>query len=307
MRVLAIGECMAELAPSETEGDLRLGFAGDTFNTAWYLAQVAPEMQVSYLTAVGDDAISEKMKTFVIESRIDDQFVQVIPNKTVGLYIVSLDQGERSFSYWRGQSAARSLADKSTVLNEAMSKADLIYFSGITLAILPIEGRISLISALKKARNQGKIIAFDPNLRPKLWTSDAEMKKAIMDGAKVSDIVLPSFEDEAAWFNDTNPTATADRYLTAGATTIVVKDGANPVLYAQGQTYAKIPVNPVELLVDSTAAGDAFNAGFFAKYNDNETLKNATQYACNLSREVVQQRGALVQIEIANLSDTSSS
>ena len=88
MRVLGIGECMAELAPSETEGDLRLGFAGDTFNTAWYLAQVAPEMQVSYLTAVGDDAISEKMKTFVIDSRIDDQFVQVIPNKTVGLYIV---------------------------------------------------------------------------------------------------------------------------------------------------------------------------------------------------------------------------
>lgn len=187
MRVLAIGECMAEMAPTESEGEFRLGFAGDTFNTAWYLAQCAPDTQVSYLTAGGDDGISQKMTALMRDSGIDDKFVQVSPDKTVGLYLISLDNGERSFSYWRGQSAAKTLADDPAVLDDAMAQSDLIYFSGITLAILAPDARANLLAALRKARAAGKTIAFDPNLRPKLWSSKATMTQAIMDGATVSD------------------------------------------------------------------------------------------------------------------------
>lgn len=301
MRVLAIGECMAEMAPTDTLGDFRLGFAGDTFNTAWYLARCAPDAQVSYLTAVGDDTISQKMTALMRASGIDDRFVQVIPNKTVGLYLISLDHGERSFSYWRGQSAAKTLADNPAQLDAAMATSDLIYFSGITLAILAPKARATLLNALRQARANGKTIAFDPNLRPKLWTSGTEMTDAIMAGAAVSDIVLPSFEDEADWFNDATPTATADRYLAAGAVTVIVKNGAAPVLYAQGGTYAEIPVTPVDTLVDSTAAGDSFNAGVFARHAAGDSIENGIAYACAMSRAVVQERGALVPIDPAAL------
>ena len=124
MRVLAIGECMAELAPMDTDGDLRLGFAGDTFNTAWYLARCAPDAHVSYLTALGDDAISQKMAAFMRDSGIDDRFVQVAKGRTVGLYMITLDEGERSFSYWRGQSAAKALAnDPAALLGGAAADA----------------------------------------------------------------------------------------------------------------------------------------------------------------------------------------
>ncbi|MCI5041860.1 MAG: PfkB family carbohydrate kinase, partial [Donghicola eburneus] len=61
MRFLAIGECMAEMSSSNKEGDFRLGFAGDTYNTAWYLARLRPDFEVSYFTAVGDDDISYRM------------------------------------------------------------------------------------------------------------------------------------------------------------------------------------------------------------------------------------------------------
>lgn len=301
MRVLAIGECMAEMAPTDTGGDFRLGFAGDTFNTAWYLARCAPDAQVSYLTAVGDDTISRQMKALMRDSGIDDRFVQIAPNKTVGLYLISLDQGERSFSYWRGQSAAKSLANDVSVLDAAMAASDLIYFSGITLAILSLDRRAALIDALRKARVAGKTIAFDPNLRPQLWLSDAEMTDAIMEGATVSDLVLPSFEDEADWFKDANPKATADRYLTAGAMTVIVKNGANPVLYAEGGTYAEIAVTPVDTLVDTTAAGDSFNAGVFARHAAGDTIANGIAYACAMSRAVVQHRGALVPIDPTTL------
>jgi len=301
MRVLAIGECMAEMAPTDTTGEFRLGFAGDTFNTAWYLARCAPDAQVSYLTAVGDDAISQKMTALMRDSGIDDRFVQVSPDRTLGLYLISLDQGERSFSYWRGQSAAKTLADDTEALDAAMASSDLIYFSGITLAILAPKARATLLNALRTARAAGKTIAFDPNLRPKLWSSDVEMTNAIMQGAAVSDLVLPSFEDEADWFKDANPKATADRYFGAGAVTVIVKNGADPVLYAEGGDYAEVPVTPVATLVDTTAAGDSFNAGVFARHAAGDSIANGIAFACAMSRAVVQQRGALVPIDPATL------
>ncbi len=301
MRFLAIGECMAELAPSEIDGDFRLGFAGDTFNTVWYLARCAPDVDASYLTAVGDDALSLKMTAFMKESGINTRYVQTAPGKTVGLYLISLDAGERSFSYWRGQSAAKTLADDPVLLDEAMAASDVIYFSGITLAILPSGKRTALLNALKTARAAGKTIAFDPNLRPSLWTSDAKMTQAIMAGAAVSDIALPSFEDEAAWFKDANPQATADRYLAAGVVTVVVKNGADPVLYAEGGASGEVAVTPLTDLADTTAAGDSFNAGFFARHAAGDSIAQGIAYACALSRAVVQQRGALVVVDPASL------
>ena len=301
MRVLAIGECMGELSPTGTAGEFRLGFAGDTFNTAWYLARCAPDVEVAYLTAVGDDATSAQMAAFVRDSGIDDTFVQVAAGKTIGLYMISLSNGERSFSYWRGQSAARTLADDPALLDAAMGSADLIYFSGITLAILTPESRAALLSALRTARSAGKTIAFDPNLRPRLWASGTDMMDAIMQGAAVSDMALPSFEDEAEWFNDASPRATAERYLAAGAQTVVVKNGADPVLFCDPTTSADHPVAPVEALVDSTAAGDSFNAGIFAGLAAGHSLAEAVANACALSRAVVQHRGALVAVDPGDL------
>ena len=306
MRVLAIGEVMAEMAPTDKAGEFRLGFAGDTFNTAWYLAKCVPDVTVPYLTVIGDDTISQNLTAFMRESGIDDSFVQTSTDRTIGLYLIALDKGERSFSYWRGQSAARTLANDPDRLDTAMAEADVIYFSGITLAILDPDQRAVLLSALRDARRRGRAIAFDPNLRPKLWTSSNEMTDAIMQGASISDIVLPSFEDEASWFNDATPQATAKRYKDAGATTIVVKNGEAPVLYTEGSQTGEVPVAPVAQVIDTTAAGDSFNAGIFAGHALGMSLHDGVAYACALSREVVQQKGALVEIDPAALTRKSA-
>ena len=305
MRVLAIGECMAEMAPAETDGQFRLGFAGDTFNTAWYLARSAPEAHVAYYTAVGDDAISHDMRALMRDSHIDDQHVLTAPDKTVGLYLISLNDGERSFSYWRGQSAARTLADDPAALSAAMAEADLIYFSGITLGVLPGQGRAALLTALRDARAAGKTIAFDPNLRPKLWSSGDEMTAEIMLGAAVSDLVLPSYEDEADWFNDASPQATAQRYLDAGAATVVVKNGADAVLFADKGAFGEVSVAALDTVVDTTAAGDSFNAGIFAAMTAGAPLDCGIETACALSRVVIAHRGALVPVDTAALPSAS--
>ncbi|SLN63152.1 sugar kinase [Pseudooctadecabacter jejudonensis] len=297
MRVLCIGECMAELAPSDVAGDFRLGFAGDTFNTAWYLARLAPQADVAYFSAVGDDAISNDMRTFIRAGDIDDTDVQTRAGRTVGLYMIALKDGERSFSYWRGQSAARTLADDPAALANAMDRADVIYFSGITLGILDPAGRDTLLEALANARANGKTIAFDPNLRPKLWANGEEMTAQIMRGAAVSDIALPSFEDEADWFGDADPQATANRYLGAGCPSVVVKNGAADVLYVDQGQWGTVTVAALDIVIDTTAAGDSFNAGVFAAIVTGQPLDKGIHTACTLSRQVIGHKGALVPVD----------
>lgn len=303
MRILAIGECMAEMAPADAPSTYQLGFAGDTFNTAWYLGWLSPETPVSYFTAVGDDAISARMLSAMRESGVDTQQVRMVPNRSVGLYLITLDNGERSFSYWRGQSAARLLAEDKQALAQAMMQSDLIYFSGITLAILNPEGRADLLDAARTAREAGKRIAFDPNLRPHLWDSPSEMTESIMQAAAVCDVALPSFEDEARWFSDTNPAATLQRYASVGADTIVVKNGAETVLFRSRGAEGSVHVPPLGSVVDTTAAGDSFNAGILAGLATDSPLPDSIALACKLAGQVVQGKGALVPLSQSLLDD----
>ena len=301
MRVLAIGECMAELAPAEAPGNYRLGFAGDTFNTAWYLARLRPDMAVSFQTAIGTDAISRQLREAVAGCGIGTDHIRTVPDRTVGLYLITLTDGERSFSYWRDHSAARLLADDAEALAHAMEEADLVYFSGITLAILAPAARKTLLDALRTARAAGKRIAFDPNLRPRLWSDMGEMTETIMQGAAICDIALPSFEDEARWFDDADPEATADRYTAAGAETVVVKNGSDPVHYRQGDAQGAYPVPPLSSVIDTTAAGDSFNAAILAGIADDSPMEASIARACRLAGQVVQGRGALVPVDPARV------
>lgn len=293
-RFLAIGECMIEMAP-DGSGLYTMKFAGDTFNTAWYARQLASaETEVAYLSAVGDDAPSEKMTDFMRESGVIPELA-VRTGGNLGLYMVSLQNGERSFSYWRSTAAARTLADDLDTL-PGLSAGDMAFFSGISIAILPEAGRRRLLDVLAKARAEGVQIVFDPNLRPRLWKDTEEMCHWITEAAKVADIAMPSFEDEETFFGDADIRATSDRYRAAGARLIVTKDGSEPVLIMDGDTeYTATPCK-VDNVVDTTAAGDAFNAGFLMALSAGATPGDAAQAGCDLASKVVTRRGALVDL-----------
>ncbi len=301
MRFLAIGECMAELAPLDTPGDFRLGFAGDTFNTAWYLRQLRSDAQVAYFTALGSDDISDRMLDFMACAGIGTAHIARCPGRSVGMYLISLNDGERSFSYWRDSSAARLLAGDEAALARAVRSAEFVYFSGITLAILSDAARGRFLQALMWARAQGKIIAFDPNLRPRLWPDQGQMVAAIIQGAEVSDIALPSFEDEAAHFGDADPKATADRYLRAGASTVIVKNGAEPVHFIHHGAMGVVPVARIGRAVDTTSAGDSFNAGYLAALDADLPMESRIALASAVAGQVIAAKGALVSLDRAQL------
>lgn len=272
-----------------------MGFAGDTFNTAWYAARVAgADIDVAYLTAIGDDEPSREMVRFIEASGIRP-VVSVVEGRSVGLYVISLKDGERSFSYWRDASAARRLTDQLGGL-EALREGDVAFFSGISLAILDDECREKLLAACADARLRGVTIAFDPNLRPRLWSSAEDMCKWITRAADVSDIALPSFEDEESYFGDADREATAQRYQQSGVELVIVKDGAGPVLVAEANSRQEVTPQSVDAVIDSTAAGDSFNGQFLSAWMQGKPTREAAAMACELSRKVIRAPGALVEV-----------
>lgn len=300
LRVVSIGECMVEMAPVGMTGDFHKSFAGDTFNTAWYLKTLRPGWSVRYVTCVGRDAMSAQMVAMMDAADIDTAHIQYSDTRTVGLYLISLDNGERSFAYWRDQAAARQLADDPEVVEAAIRDADVVFFSGITMAILAPQTRANLLQVFDKARKSGKTIAFDPNLRPRLWTSMDEMRSVIMDAAAVSDIVLPSFDEEAEHFGDAELADVAKRYRTAGAQCVVVKNGAGTVHYDQLERSGNVTPDPLHDIVDTTSAGDSFNAGLFRGLGLGLPLEDAILDAAKVARQVIGQRGALVPIALSD-------
>lgn len=290
--ILCVGECMVELAPAG-DGLFRQGFAGDTFNTAWYLRRLG--QAVGYFTCLGQDPMSDRMIAFFEAEGIDARTIARIPDRAPGLYMISLDRGERSFSYWRDRAAARLLARDEVRLRAAVATAEVVVFSGITLAVQETDAdRDLFLAALADHRAAGLGVVFDPNLRERLWGDAETMRQFVTRAAAVSSIVLPSFDEDRAAFGDGTPAATIARYRKAGAGTVVVKNGTAPVeawsTDGGSARHAPIPVEPV----DTTAAGDSFNAGFLNARLRGADLAGALRAGAELSARVVTARGALV-------------
>jgi len=291
--LIGIGEAMAEIAPV-ADGLYAQGFAGDTLNTCWYLKRILGDIRrVGYLTRVGEDALSRGLVELLVKSGIDASAVSRDPERTLGLYLISLEGAERRFSYWRDQSAARRLADDPAALDEALRDAALIHVSGITLAIIGPNGRRNLLAALAKARARGVRVSFDPNVRRRLWPDEATLRAALTEMFSSCDIALPSFDDEAGVWGDTDPLNSVARIAALGVKEIVVKNGAGPAFILADGEEAVAPARATSDARDTTGAGDSFNAGYLAARIAGLSAIEACEFAHQLAAEVVRHPGAL--------------
>jgi 2-dehydro-3-deoxygluconokinase len=293
-RFLAIGECMVELSGG-LDGMFKIGFAGDTLNTAWYARTgLGQGWDVAYFTAIGDDLYSQAMRKFLNDGNIETDFVHSISGKRPGLYIIHQENGDRQFTYWRENSAARQLADDRQALNDAVDGANCIYFSGITLAILVPKRRDDLLNAIQAARKNNVLVGFDPNIRAALWPDKNELLRALRDAASVSDIVLPTFSDEVGLFADSSVEHMMARYHAAGAREVISKDGANPVCLSFDGDTSFVPVATVENIVDATGAGDSFNGAYLAARLNGESPDVAARAGSLMAANVIRHQGALI-------------
>jgi 2-dehydro-3-deoxygluconokinase len=297
-RVAAIGECMIELR-HRNDWRLDLAFGGDTFNTAAYLARLGREegLSVDYATALGEDPYSAAMRAAFAREGIGLSLVRTIAGRLPGLYAIRTDaQGERTFFYWRREAAARAMFDgpEGEALARALQDYDWLYFSGITLSILDDEARLMLFAALDAARARGAHIAFDPNYRPLGWSEPAVARAVMSEALRRSDLALPTFLDERSLFGDADAEACVRRLTKLGVKEIAIKDSGAPALVHDGTHHANVPANSVARIVDTTAAGDAFNAGYLHARITGRPALEAASAGHRLAASVVAHPGAII-------------
>lgn len=295
-KLAIIDECMIELN-GEPFGNMRQTYGGDSLNTATYLARVtSPEqLEVRYISALGTDKLSQGMLEAWQEDNINTDFVLLDEHRQPGLYLIQLDKfGERTFLYWRNQSAARYLLQHSDYPNvlQAMAEVDMIYLSGI--AILPENDRTLLIEQLRELKKQGIKIAFDSNYRPKLWESVETAQQHYAKLLKLVDLALVTFDDEHLLWQDVDEQATLERLSQYGIETIVVKQGSQGATVQHNGEQIFVPTASVENVVDTTSAGDSFNAGFLNGYLLGKDLTTCCRQGNTVAGIVIQHKGAII-------------
>ncbi|MEH6548820.1 MAG: sugar kinase [Pseudomonadales bacterium] len=292
MRIAAIGECMLELSPA-TDNTYRLGFGGDTLNTAIYLARCGSA--VDYITALGDDRFSDDMLTEWQQEGVGTHQVMRKAGGLPGLYLIQNDaQGERRFHYWRDLAPAKTVFDDSPKLLEKLSEYDYLYLSGITLSLYREATLARLWSFLDRYRAKGGKVAFDINYRERNWQSSAHALDTLSIMMTKIDIALPSYDDEVALYGLHTPEDCLQRYVKAGANEIVVKDGINGCLLHTGNQTLHIAVPHLITAVDTTAAGDSFNGAYLAARLRGETPEASVSAGQQCAAQVIQHPGAII-------------
>lgn len=291
-RIAAIGEAMAELslgAPGEAPA---LGFAGDTLNTAVYLARLMPDARVAFASKLGRDPLSARLRGFIRDQGVATDLLAEDPKRLPGLYAIVTDEdGERSFLYWREASAARAMLSPPALDLDAVLDADLVHLSAITLAVLPRADRDRLIDRLAAFRAAGGAVSFDSNWRPRLWEDAATARDVIGRAWRTATIGFPSLDDETDLWGDRDAQATLDRLAALGLRDGALKRGAAGPLALDG---TRIETARAAAVVDTTGAGDAFDAGYLAARLTGGDTAAALHAGHDLALRVIAHRGAIL-------------
>lgn len=273
-------------------------FGGDTLNMSVYMSRLGTK--VDYVTALGDDKSSDWLLQRWAAEGVECSHVIRCKDQVPGMYMIELDQyGERSFKYWRANSPASKIFDDATQANrifDTLNSFDTIFLSGISLAILKPDVRATLIEFLGEYRKGDGKVVFDCNHRPNLWDGPDEAMSCYTQMYQVTDIALPTFDDERALFGYQTPEQALDVILTSGVSEVALKMGEKGCYYVDQGEVGFVPVKAVEV-VDTTSAGDSFNAGYMSRRLIGGSVEEACRAGHRLASTVVQHRGAIIPIE----------
>ena len=298
MTIFIVGEAMLEYHSGGAPGGLRYG--GDTLNTAIHMARMG--MDVAYVTALGSDPISDALIALWQQEGIDTRYVLRHPDRNPGIYAINVDsEGERSFLYWRSDSAASDMFSLPQIgaAMEAAGKGDLLYYSLITLAILPPAARGQLFDTARSIRKNGGLVAYDSNFRANLWSSLNGARQVSNEAIALASIGLPTNTDESELH--AKPLAEeriADMWHDAGCAEVIVKAGAKGCFASRAPQTAELVPAKAMRLVDASGAGDAFNAGYLASRLQGKNAIDAITRGQQIAAWVITRRGAVPPVDV---------
>ncbi len=260
---MTFGEALATFVALE-EGDLasvsrfeRI-LAGAEVNVAIGLARLGH--RTGYVSRVGDDPLGRFVRAAISEAGVDASMIELDEDAPTAFQLKAhAGGGDPQTHYFRRGSAGTRLA-ASRAIDEYLSGARHLHLTGIPLA-LGAAARAFSERALEVATGT---ISFDPNLRPVLWGSEAEMVDAINAVAARADWVLPGLDEGITLTGADDAAGVAAFYLERGVQLVAVKRGADGAdLFTADGARHTLPAFDVDT-IDTVGAGDGFAAGLIS-------------------------------------------
>lgn len=293
-KILLVGEPMGLFIAREEAllEDVQLfafSIAGAEYNVAVGLSRLGHS--VSYLTKLGNDPFGKKIVKKMRESRIETELITTLSDCSTGFMLKSkARKGDPDVFYYRKNSAA------SCICSEDVDSIDLsgygyLHMTGI-LPALSTSAREASLRLMERAKEAGLTIFFDPNLRPRLWPSEADMVETLNHLASYANYILPGYKEGAILCGTAEPEKICDYYLSRGAKAVIVKVGPKGAYAATRQGGFLSPTYPTETIVDTVGAGDGFAAGVISAVMENFSLE-----------EAVRRGNAIGTIQVMNESD----
>jgi 2-dehydro-3-deoxygluconokinase len=273
--IVAIGEALVEFNQTgEGSGRTYLqGFGGDTSNAL--IAAVRQGATGSYFTRLGDDEFGRMCLQLWRDEGVDAREVLIDATAATGIYFVRHSKEGHTFTYLRAGSAA-SLVQPSDVPAQLMARARFLHVSGISQAI-SASATDTVFHAIRVAKAAGVKVAYDPNLRLKLWPLD-RARAVISATIPLVDYFLPSLDDVRLVSELDDPTSILDWCHRQGARNVVLKLGREGSIVSDGDRRTPIAAFPVDA-VDATGAGDCFDGSFLARLAAGDEPVSAARWA----------------------------
>ena len=274
--------------------NIKINFGGDTYNSAIYFSRLTNnKTNTFYSTALGKDNFSKKMISRFKNENIKCDYIRTDGENPPGLYSIEINEkGERSFSYWRDQSPSKYifLGSKGKKLVKDINNADVFYYTGISAGILDEKQRKDLI----KIGSTATICGFDFNYRSQLHYNKKVSQLLFNEINNRVDIHFVSFDDARELFKIKNPLEIFE--IINEKKNLILIRYKNSIIFKNKQQEIKTVTVPHGEVVDTTAAGDAFNGSFLAIMNNNKNVpvEENILISHSVTREVIKHRGAII-------------
>lgn len=291
--VLCLGEPLIEFN-QQADGRFLQGFGGDVSNVA--IAAARQGAKAAMATRLGADNFGDAIMALWAREGVDASAVARDPDAPTGIYFVLHGPEGHRFEYRRAGSAA-SLMGPDELPLEAIRAARLLHLSGISQAIGD-KAADACFAAIAEARAAGVTVAYDTNLRLKLWPL-ARARAVIHAAVAGVDIVLPGLDDARALTGREDPEAIVRFYLDLGPSVVALTLGEAGAVVADRERVLRLPPRPARL-VDASGAGDCFDGAFLAKWLATGDIEAAGLYANTAASLAVEGYGAVDPIPRAS-------
>jgi 2-dehydro-3-deoxygluconokinase len=280
MEVVTFGETMVMFNPDST-GPLRYvhnynkTIAGAESNVAIALARLGH--QVGWFSKLGDDEFGRYIKSVIMGEGVDVSRVVIDGSRQTGLVFKErFAHVNPNVYYYRKHSAASNIEIEDLDMGYIRS-AKILHITGITPALSDVN-RKTIHHIIEKAKENGVLISFDPNIRLKLWRAE-EARATILDLARQSDIIFPGIDEGEILLGTDDYQEITRIFLEMGNKFVATKLGKKGCYVASREEQTYIEGYVVEKPEDTVGAGDGFAAGFLSGLLRNLSLRECGQLA----------------------------